>query len=200
METTQSKVTVTMNITDLYIKYKSDILTYTTFKVKNLVVAEEITDDVFIKANKYLADYDSTKSAIKTWLFHITNSSIIDYFRTAHLKRTVSYDNYLCHDNDTRTYDIGSMSDVLFFNTQSECKTDSLVDTKDFNKKINRIFDGMKPNYKKVAELYYIKDLSYNDIAKVCNIPLGSVKGMISRCKALLQSELQVEKAEYGIK
>ena len=71
------------------------------------------------------------------------------------------------------------------------------MDNVDKSEKIVKAFENLKPNYRKIAELYFIEDKQYNEIADICNIPLGTVKGMISRCREMLQSEL---KDVYGVK
>lgn len=45
-------------------------------------VAEDLTQDVFLKAWKYRQNFDQNKSSLKTWLYVITNNTIRDYFRT----------------------------------------------------------------------------------------------------------------------
>jgi len=180
-----------LNITDVYNKYYSEILYLVTMKVRKVELAEDLTSDVFIRAYNHLASFDSNKCTIKSWLIAISNNAIIDYYRLSQTKTNINFSDLA---------KVNSENEVISFDSVSDYKTDNLINAKEFNHKIDAIFNSMKPNYQKVAELYFKKDMSYNDIAAICEIPLGSVKGMINRCKVLLQSNLQAEKAEYGIK
>ncbi len=60
----------------------------------------------------------------------------------------------------------------------------------ELKKRINRAFNTLKPNYKRIAELFFLDGKKYHEIAEICQIPMGSVKGMINRARTLLQMEL----------
>ena len=64
------------------------------------------------------------------------------------------------------------------------------MESNELNIGINNAFANLKPKYKRIAELYFLEDKQYNEIAEICNVPMGTVKGMISRCREMLQSEL----------
>jgi len=49
----------------------------------------------------------------------------------------------------------------------------------------------LKPKYQRIAELYFLQDKPYNEVAELLEIPLGTVKGMINRVRTMLQAELK---------
>lgn len=175
-------------INQIYVKYHNDILHYICSKIKNIVLAEELSNDVFVKANRYLHSYDANKSKLNTWLYNIANSVIIDNFRKdKNLYLNINVDNY----TDEKGNEL--------FSFISDNKTDSKIIRKELSNSIDIAFGSLKPKYIKIANLYFKEQKQYSEIAEICEIPIGTVKGMINRCREKLQEKLQCSKMEYSI-
>lgn len=168
-----------INLSDIYTKYHKVVLTHILVRRVNQVVAEEISNDVFIKAAKYLHTFDVNKASMPTWLKTIANSCISDYYRS-------SKDNYFVPVDDFISKDYTCISDN---------QADTYTERKELQVELERAFNGLRPEYKKVAELYFISDKSYKDIANICNLSIGNVCSTISRAKAILQKELQKQRS-----
>lgn len=67
---------------DLYRDYHGKVLTYISGKVQNRDLAEDLCQDVFVKALENADSFDADKASVSTWLFTITRNTLIDYFRT----------------------------------------------------------------------------------------------------------------------
>ncbi|MBL7747749.1 MAG: sigma-70 family RNA polymerase sigma factor, partial [Chitinophagaceae bacterium] len=61
-------------------RYQNYVFTLTLRMVKNREDAEEVAQDVFIKAYKYLADFKGA-SKFTTWLYTIVNNTAISFLR-----------------------------------------------------------------------------------------------------------------------
>lgn len=159
------------NISEIY-KHRNEIENYIVLKLQNQVVAEELTDKVLDKAEKY--PYNPSKqTTLLTWLITITNSVIIDYTRTR-----------------KKVYSVSAFTDENG-NDMFELEADEPKDNSDLKKALANAFNSLKPNYKRIAILYFKNNMKYEEIANICDVPMGTVKGMISRCRAMLQAELQ---------
>ena len=158
--------------------YKS-IYTFIYNMVKNIEISEELTNDVFIKATKYL--YNSEKSTIGTWLHGIAKNIVIDYCRKDKLDKHINMIN-IVDTNENECYQF-----------VDNFKTESMVENNELKLSITNAFDNLTSKYKRVAELFFIEDLPYNEIAIACEIPLNTVKGMLFRVRKLLQLDLQHE-------
>jgi len=183
--------TYTMELTTfdkIYRKHYAEVLNYINFKVQNFELAEELTNDTFLKVHKYLATFDAEKSKLTTWLRNISNTCISDHFRVDHTENEVCISDF-----------VSSESGKEVFQIHADSEADNLVESKEFNTNIAKVFRRLKPKYRKVATLYFLREKEYSEIAEICEIPMGSVKGMISRCREMLQKELQREKREYAI-
>ncbi len=65
---------------EIYNKYHQDIFQFLVYMVKNRDVAEDLTQDVYIRVLKSYHNFEG-KSSEKTWLFSIARNVAIDYFR-----------------------------------------------------------------------------------------------------------------------
>ncbi len=75
----------------LYESYSAALFGLITKWIKDTEVAENLLQDVFVKAWRNRLQYDATKGRIFTWLYNITRNICIDYFRSkAHKQSKVS--------------------------------------------------------------------------------------------------------------
>ena len=65
----------------LYIEYRSKVLSYIRSHIFNNSDAEDLCEDVFVKAFSNSDEYDSSKASSGTWLYTITKNTVIDYCR-----------------------------------------------------------------------------------------------------------------------
>lgn len=165
---------------NIYKEYYSMIYYYILNMVKNKEVSQELTNDVFIKLTQNL--YNSEQSKITTWLHGIAKNIVIDYCRKEKLDKHINMSNIVDADEN----------EVYQFVDKSY-KTESMVENSELRSGINHAFDNLTTKYKRVAELFFIEDKPYDEIAILCEIPLGSVKGMIFRVRKLLQLDLKYE-------
>ena len=157
------------------------ILNYVSMKVKDKNIVEEITNDVFVKVNKYLNNFDPAKSTFNTWLHTIANHIIIDYYRTNHQDRYQNVSDFV-NENGDETFQFVS-------HTNSEANYN--IENKELKNAINAAINKLKPVYKRVAELHFLQGLNYNEVVEATNIPLNSLKPMIFRIREMLQVELK---------
>jgi RNA polymerase sigma-70 factor (ECF subfamily) len=148
--------------------------------LKNQQDAEEVTQDAFIRAHRGLANFRGD-SAFSTWLYQIaTNLARNRYWYWWRRKRdrTVSFDQPVSEDNDT------PLSEV--FVGESESPGDVTV-TQEL---IDRIAVGMEKlnaKHREILILRNVKNLSYEEIAVILGISVGTVKSRIARARDSLR-------------
>ena len=69
--------------TKFYMEYRARVLGYISSRVSSREDAEDICQDVFLKAFRAADRYEAEKSAPGTWLYAITRNTVIDYYRRA---------------------------------------------------------------------------------------------------------------------
>ena len=165
----------------IYSNFNKLIYRYIISKVKRTEIAEELSQEVFVRLHKHFDNYDVYKAKISTWLYTIANNIVIDYYRTDHSDRYQQVSNFMDAETGRETYQ---------FAAPESYETENVMETNEINLKIKHAFQNLKPKYRRIAELYFLEDKKYSEIAIICNIPLGTVKGMINRCREMLQNEL----------
>jgi RNA polymerase sigma-70 factor (ECF subfamily) len=171
------------NINSIYNHYYKEVYKFILFRINGKhEIAEELTQDVFIKANEHLANYNVKLAKMKTWLFTIANNKVIDYYRSNAKNTKVNVSDFSDAETGKEVFQfIGSES------------TETRVENTELRIKIVKAIESLKPDYRRMAELFFYDDKQYQEIADICKVPLGTVKGMINRCRVKLQEVLQNE-------
>lgn len=135
--------------------------------------AEDLTIEAFGKAFKYLSNY-TPDYAFSTWLFKIATNNCIDFLR-AKKKNTISLD---------AAFGNGSMSDNPPFQVVSEAiSPEAYCIEKQKIVMMRKIVEKLKPNYRRLVELRYFQEHSYEEIAAELDLPLGTVKAQLFRAR-----------------
>lgn len=171
---------------ELLKRYKDAIFFMLLKMVNNKNDAEDLTFEAFGKAFKNIAQY-SPKYAFSTWLFKIASNNCIDFLRKKK-GNTISIDGKDSAENE-RTITL-----------ESNTLNPEQVFIKDQKAKIMRNEVGrLKERYRRLIELRYFEEFSYDEIAKELNLPIGTVKAQLFRARELLfntlkDSEVKIDK------
>jgi len=151
--------------------------------LRNQQDAEEVTQDAFIRAHRGLVNFRGD-SAFSTWLYQIaTNLARNRYWYWWRRKRdkSVSFDAPLSADNDT------TLADII----PAEVETpDDITVTTEFVARIAKGMEKISAKHREILTLRNIKNLSYEEIAEILNISVGTVKSRIARARDSLKSKL----------
>ena len=176
-----------LDFNQVYNLYYNELVYFINTKIHSLENSEDVVNEVFVKAHKNWNNYDESKSKINTWLYNIAKNTMIDYIRA---NKSM---NYTCISDFT------DESGKELFQFASDNQSDKQVLRTELSNKIEKAFNKLNKKYREISKLYFIDDLSYNEIVEVLDIPLGTVKGTLNRCRELLQNELKRAKIEYEI-
>ena len=178
-----TKKELNLQFTEIYIEFKPKVFNYLYLKLRNIHNAEDVTTDVFIKVNRLLPTYDIKISGLSTWIGKISYSALVDFVR----KNKIYRNNYMAV-SDFKNIDFKNGDDKIFEFVNPE-KTD-IVENQELKDRLVMAFHKLKPNYRKIATLYFISDYKYKEISELLDMKLGTVKAMISRCREMLKTEL----------
>lgn len=141
----------------------------------NPTTAADLTVETFSKAFLQLNRYAPT-SSFSSWLFTIGINTYIDHTRRRHLE-TVPLDR---PDAD------GGKEAVEYQIPTSQPNPEEVLMRIERDENIKQIVEQLKEPYREIVRLRYYEDMSYDEISKALNIPLGTVKIRLSRAKELL--------------
>lgn len=159
------------------------VLKYVINKIKDVVVSEEITNDIFMKVYNNLDNYDSEKSSMKTWIINITSNTVIDYYRKKKLE-TISINKDIDNGEGKSTSFVNKLVD------KTQTPFEALHSKERMMRIDDKIFELGKKDFE-IAYFFFKEELNYQEIADVLVIPLGTVKARISRVKKKLQLKLE---------
>ncbi len=156
-------------------RYRESIY-HTMYKmVHNKDDAEDLTIEAFAKAFRKLDSYTPTY-AFSTWLFRIATNNGIDYIRKKRIKM-LSIDDPLGEDG------VQDFSN----NLKSNALDPEERYIRQQRKKIMRdLLNKLSPKYKRMIELRFFDELSYQEISEELELPIGTVKAQLFRAKELL--------------
>jgi RNA polymerase sigma-70 factor (ECF subfamily) len=145
----------------LYERYSAAVFGLILKWVNDEGIAENLLQDVFVKAWRSHHLYDAGKGRIFTWLHNIARNICIDHMRSkAYKKSRVS----VLSEDLAGLMKAGSIESFL----------PDIIGLKN-------IVRTLRNEEKEVVELMYFKGMTQKEIAELMELPLGTVKTRISR-------------------
>jgi RNA polymerase sigma-70 factor (ECF subfamily) len=144
--------------TQIYDAYFDTIYRYIYFRVKNQGEAEDLTQEVFIKALNGISSYKVGKTPFASWLFRIAHNQVIDYVRkTGKHKMTALEEAYGVAGNEDPVAATEQKSEI---------------------EELNMAIAGLPPAQQEVISLRFIAGLPIADVAKILGKSEGTVKAL----------------------
>ena len=155
-------------------KYRSALMTHILKYVSVVEDAEDICQRSFEKAFMNIDRYNP-RYAFSTWLYNIAQNEAID-----HLRRSRASINSVPISSEREALEVLSGS-----TPEEEFIIDQAVSD------LMGSIRNLPESYRQVAELRFIKDYAYEDIARELALPLGTVKTRINRARKLLEKMIE---------
>lgn len=159
---------------ELYHRYSSDIYTYVFRLIEKQSAAEDLLQEIFVAAWQGIGDFQH-RSTVKTWLFRIAHYQAMSWLRMHYRERKLTEEASLAEQVEM---ELGSQ-------VMGDWRTD----------KVQQALVELSSNHRSVVELFYMQNLSYEEIAEVVACPLGTVKSRMSHAIRNLNGIL----LSYGI-
>lgn len=140
--------------------------------------ARDISQEVFLKAYRNIKNFDE-RSQFSTWLYRITANTCIDEMRKRKGKQSFSLEEELENEEGSMRRQIAD---------EGETPEESLL-RQEQKSEILQALDSLSPEHKTAVILRDIKGLSYEEIAELLELSLGTVKSRISRGRSQLKQE-----------
>jgi RNA polymerase sigma-70 factor (ECF subfamily) len=154
-------------------KYKHMVFTLTIRIVKNREEAEEVSQDVFVKAFRNLENFKGD-SKFSTWIYKIAYYASLDVIKRN--KRQIKSENI----ETVYEGDLGNVQDALKYLHDKERK-----------KIINEALLKLNEEERIVLTLFYFEELSIKEISKVVNLSEDNIKIKLFRSRKKLATILK---------
>ncbi|TRX55960.1 sigma-70 family RNA polymerase sigma factor [Fulvivirga sp. M361] len=156
-------------------RYKRPVYHMVLKMVRNVDDAEDLTIEAFAKAFKNLHRFKKDYT-FSTWLFRIATNNAIDFIRKKRLE-TMSLDTSFTDDNgEAVQIDVEDKN----LNPQEEAIKSQKIEL------IQLFVTKLPAKYQRLVKLRYFEELSYEEIAKELDAPLGTVKAQLHRARELM--------------
>ncbi len=140
--------------------------------VQNKNDAEDLTLEALGKAFANLHLY-SFEYAFSTWIYRIATNNCIDFLRK---RRGIHYSLSAQEEENYGSLELKSTGP----------NPEEKMILKQRAVQLRRFIERLKPRYRKLIELRYFKDYSYDEIAKELDLPLGTIKVQLFRARNTL--------------
>jgi RNA polymerase sigma factor (sigma-70 family) len=157
-------------------RYRPAIFQLMLKRVNNKAEAVDLTMEAFGKAFNRLSSY-SPSYAFSTWLFKIAMNNCIDYVRKRRMTMVQVGDAYAASDVDVNL--------ARYARSSSNTPEDDLIRSQRIDL-MQQLLVKLNPRYRRMIELRFYEDLSYEEISTQLNLPLGTVKAQLYRAKEAL--------------
>ena len=154
-------------------RHSRPVLNLVARMVRDDGVAEELAQDAFVKAFGALRTFDPAYK-FSNWILRIAHNVAIDHLRKSRLP-VVSI------DDDSSGRDLAG----VLADTREPSAFDLAVQG-DFRQDLEAALAQLRPEFRRLVVMRYLEDLSYEDIAEVVGLPLGTVKSHLHRARAAL--------------
>ena len=169
---------------ELVRRYQRPITNYVYRMLGNYDAALDVTQEIFIKVYNSMARY-SSEYKFSTWLYKISHNAAIDYIR-----RHSVHEQSLEAENEDGVYQVQYESKRLSPEQERE--------RSEWREEIDTVVKRLPTGYRELILLRHTKDLSYDEIAEITNLPLGTVKNRLFRAREMMR-EIFVERGFKGI-
>ena len=161
---------------ELVRRYQRPIAAYVYRMVGDYDAALDLTQEVFIKVYNSLARYRS-EFKFSTWIYKIAHNAAID-----HLRRHAVREQALTNGFDTERREVAIESRRLTPEQESE--------RNERRSEIESEVQLLPAAYRELILLRHSQDLSYDEIAEVTGLPLGTVKNRLFRAREAMRDHL----------
>ncbi|MBU1203319.1 RNA polymerase sigma factor [Patescibacteria group bacterium] len=153
-----------------YDKYVKNIYRFIYIKVTNRQLAEDLTQEVFLKVWQHLVDKKNIKS-FQAFIFRIARNSVVDHYRAS----------------NSQELPLEYISELADMSKSITTEVDKSIDAAVLLQEIRKL----KPEYQEVLILRYIEDLSIDDISDVMQKDKNNIRVTLHRALNKLKQIIQ---------
>ena len=150
--------------------------------------ADDLVQETYLKAHKFIENYDEGTNA-KAWLFKILKNAYINEYRKK-VKRPTKVD----------------IDEVISFKEGEEPKYAAFTDLRQeifdntMGDEVTLAINALPLEFREVILLCDIDSFSYEEIAKILDLPIGTVRSRLFRARNMLKDKLKKYALKMGYK
>jgi RNA polymerase sigma-70 factor (ECF subfamily) len=167
---------------ELLKRYERPVFSLIYRMVRDRSLAEDLAQDAFIRAFNAIGSYNPGYK-FSSWMFKIAHNLTIDHLRRRRL------DTVSIHGSpNATTADEQARTSLVLESTEE--RPDAYVENVELGSQIEAAIGRLRPEYRSVTLLRHVEGYSYQEIADILELPLGTVKTYIHRARLELKAAL----------
>lgn len=164
-------------------RYEDKIFNYIYYLVKQKEEAEDLAQTTFVKAFFALRQYNHAYE-FSTWIYTIARNVCLDYFRKRKKEDVdLSLNVTVSEDGDTE------MGELI----EEDHSPDPLrtILNEELRGKIEKAIERLPVKLREIVVLRHLEECSYEEIAQIMDLPVGTVKSYLHRARKKLKEWLE---------
>ena len=163
-------------------RYQNKIVGYAARMLSDADEAEDVAQEVFIKAYRSLDSFRG-EAMFSTWLYRITTNLCIDRMRAKKRRPQQAYslDEPFDKEDDKGGREIADFS----------AEPTREVEREELRRRVREVMAEMPEKMRTILIMCDMQGMAYEEIAKVLNCPLGTVKSRLFHARADLGRRLR---------
>ncbi len=148
--------------------------------------AADMAQETLLKVYRNLPRFRGD-SSFSTWVYRIGVNTCRDMLRAAYRRREMSFSDFGEDDQSQQDFEIADYSQMpeqVFLEQEGQ-------------RYLTALLNGLTPKYRLVAVLRELSGLSYQEIADIANISVGTVKSRLNRARAAMRNQLLLDAEQY---
>jgi RNA polymerase sigma-70 factor (ECF subfamily) len=160
---------------ELIRRYERPVFSLIFRMVRNRELAEDLSQETFVKVLNAIQSY-RPEFKFSSWVFKIANNAAIDHIRKRELD-TLSLEGSPHADTPELIE-----ATALQISERAESQLEE-VENRELGGTIERAIERLRPEYRACILLRHVEGRTYDEIAEILNLPLGTVKTYIHRAR-----------------
>jgi RNA polymerase sigma-70 factor, ECF subfamily len=167
---------------ELLVRYERPVFSLVYRMVRDRNLAEDLAQEAFIKAFNGIGSYNPSYK-FSSWIFKIANNLTIDHLRKRKL------DTVSIHGSPHASSSEEEDRTRLTLEAQGETP-EEFVENRELGSRIETAMGTLRPEYRTAILLRHVEGHSYEEVAEIMEVPLGTVKTYIHRGRSELRELL----------
>jgi len=155
-------------------KYQNMVFSHAYRMCGNRTDAEDIAQETFIRLYRSLSTFRGD-AALSTWLYSVTSNLCVDFARKNLRRRTSPFSAFENIEGE-----------MIFDLPDRSFSPDDIFEKVERTSEIAEALMSLKPAFRQIIVLRDINGLSYDEIAAVLVIPIGTVRSRLARAREKL--------------
>jgi len=174
----------------IYKAFYSPLIYYFMRKIgvnAELLDLQDLAMTTLEKVFSKIKQYNPDNAEFSTWVYRIALNTLIDHKRSVKDIDVVSVEAINYHN----VKNVGEADAEMFEHTSNGPTPVEVVERSQSHSLVRQAIAGLKnESERRVVELRFLDECSYEEIAETLSMPMGTVKALLFRAKARLQEEL----------